>query len=95
MVNCEPSTLRYWEKEFPHLKPKRDGRNRRRYTDADIEIIKKIQYQKEIQGRTIRGARQQLNHRETAENIILQLQHVRGFLQELKDKLIADDPTEK
>ncbi len=95
MVNCEPSTLRYWEKEFPHLKPKRDGRNRRRYTDADIEIIKKIQYQKEIQGRTIRGARQQLNHRETAENIILQLQHVRGFLQELKDNLIADDPTEK
>lgn len=95
MVNCEPSTLRYWEKEFPHLKPKRDGRNRRRYTDTDIEIIKKIQYQKEIQGRTIRGARQQLNHRETAENIILQLQHVRGFLQELKDNLIADDPTEK
>lgn len=95
MVNCEPSTLRYWEKEFPHLKPKRDGRNRRRYTDADIEIIKKIQYQKEIQGRTIRGARQQLNHRETAENIILKLQHVRGFLQELKDNLIADDPTEK
>ena len=94
MVNCEPSTLRFWEKEFPHLKPKRDGRNRRRYTDSDIEIIKKIQYQKEIQGRTIKGTRQQLNHRETAENIILQLQHVKGFLQELRDNLDSEGTTE-
>ncbi len=87
MVNCEPSALRFWEKEFPHLKPKRDGRNRRKYTDADIEIIKKIQYQKEVQGRTIKGARVQLNHRETAENVILNLQHLRSFLEELRRNL--------
>lgn len=95
MVKCEPSTLRFWEKEFPHLKPRRDRRNRRRYTDADIEIIRKIQYQKEVQGRTIKGARQQLNHRETAENIILQLQHIRNFLQELRDNLGTDDSADK
>ena len=87
IVGCEPSTLRFWEREFPHLKPKRDNRNRRRYTDADIETIKKIQYQKEVQGRTIKGARVQLNHRETAENIILRLQHLRDFLDELRRKL--------
>ena len=87
IVGCEPSTLRFWEREFPHLKPKRDNRNRRRYTDADIETIKKIQYQKEVQGRTIKGARGQLNHRETAENIILRLQHLRDFLDELRRRL--------
>lgn len=87
MVKCEPPTLRFWEKEFPHLKPARDSRNRRKYTDADIEVIKKIQYQKEIQGRTIKGARVQLNHRETAENVILQLQHLRNFLDELRKNL--------
>ncbi|GAA4446768.1 MerR family transcriptional regulator [Ravibacter arvi] len=87
MLHLEPYTLRYWEKEFPHLKPKRDARNRRRYTEADIEIIKKIQYQKEVQGRTIKGTREQLNHRETAENIIFNLQHLRNFLEELRSNL--------
>lgn len=87
MIGCEPPTLRFWEKEFPHLKPRRDNRNRRKYTDADIEVIRKIMYQKEVQGRTIKGARVQLNHRETAENIILRLQHLRDFLSDLRGKL--------
>lgn len=87
MVNCEPSTLRFWEKEFPHLKPKRNGRNQRKYTNADIEIIRKIQYQKEIQGRTIKGARMQLNHRESSENTILYLERLRKFLDELRNNL--------
>lgn len=87
MVNCEPSTLRFWEKEFPHLRPKRNGRNQRKYTDADIEVIRQIQYQKEVQGRTIKGARIQLNHRETTENVILHLQRLRAFLEELRQTL--------
>lgn len=87
MVNCEPSTLRFWEKEFPHLNPKRNNRNQRRYTEADIEIIRKIQYQKEVQGRTIKGARMQLNHRETTENAILYLERLRSFLEEIRSNL--------
>lgn len=87
MLGCEPSALRFWEKKFPHLKPKRDSRNRRRYTEADIEIVRKIIYQKEKQGRTIKGAREQLNHRETAQKIIHRLSRIREFLMEVKEHL--------
>ncbi len=87
MLGVEPSKLRYWEKHFPQLRPRRDARNRRRFTKEDIEIIRRIIYQKEIQGRTISGARHQLNHRESAENLILRLQRMRAFLVELRDSL--------
>jgi DNA-binding transcriptional MerR regulator len=87
MLGCEPSALRFWEKKFPHLKPKRDSRNRRRYTEADIDVIRKIIYQKEKQGRTIKGAREQLNHREEAQKVIHRLNRVRDFLEELKKHL--------
>lgn len=87
MVQCEPSALRFWEKKFPQLKPKRDARQRRRYTDADIDIIKKIIYQRDNQGRTIEGAKNQLSHREETQNLINRLKRVRDFLTEIKDNL--------
>jgi DNA-binding transcriptional MerR regulator len=87
MIGCEPSALRFWEKKFPQLRPKRDSRQRRRYTEADIEIIKKIIYQRDNQGRTIEGARNQLSHREETQNLINRLKRVREFLDELKDNL--------
>ncbi|GAB3171072.1 MerR family transcriptional regulator [Telluribacter humicola] len=87
MVGCEPSALRFWEKKFPHLNPKRDSRNRRRYTEADIEVVRKIMYQKEKQGRTLKGTREQLNHRETAQNLIHRLTRLRDFLVELKENM--------
>jgi len=87
IVGCNPSALRFWEKEFPHLNPKRDSRNRRRYTQEDIEIVKKIMHQRRDQGRTVQGARHQLNHRETAQNLIHRLQRVRSFLEEIKESL--------
>lgn len=87
ILGCTPSALRFWEKKFPHLKPKRDSRNRRRYTKADIDVLRKIIYQKEKQGRTIKGAREQLNHRESAQKLIHRLTRVRDFLTELRDNL--------
>lgn len=87
IFSVEPSALRYWEKQFPHLTPKRDSRNRRRYTKADIDEIQKIRYQLEVQGRTIAGARNQMSHREEAQNLILRLGRIRDFLSDLRDNL--------
>ncbi len=87
IVGCNASALRFWEKEFPHLQPERDSRNRRRYTQADIEIVKKIVHQRRDQGRTVQGARQQLNQREMAHNLINRMKRVRGFLEEIKEAL--------
>ena len=91
MLGVQASALRFWEKKFPHLQPKRDSRNRRRYTQEDIEVIKKIIYQRRDQMRTVEGARHQLNHRETAENLIHRLQRVRSFLEEIKGSLDGNE----
>ena len=38
------STLRYWEKQFEQLNPRKDGHGNRYYTREDQEIIKRIKY---------------------------------------------------
>ena len=38
------STLRYWEKEFDELSPRKDGHGNRYYTRDDQEVIKRIKY---------------------------------------------------
>lgn len=38
------STLRYWEKEFNELSPRKDGHGNRYYTREEQEIIKRIKY---------------------------------------------------
>ena len=38
------STLRYWEKEFAELSPRKDGHGNRYYTLEDQELIKRIKY---------------------------------------------------
>jgi DNA-binding transcriptional MerR regulator len=38
------STLRYWEKEFNELSPRKDGHGNRYYTREEQEVIKRIKY---------------------------------------------------
>ena len=49
--------LRFWEKEFPQLKPKLRARGRRYYTPENIKLLKKIQYLLKDKGLTIKGAK--------------------------------------
>ncbi len=44
ILNLPTSTLRFWEKEFTIIKPKRNAKNIRVYTVKDIETIKMIYY---------------------------------------------------
>jgi DNA-binding transcriptional MerR regulator len=49
--------LRFWEKEFPQLKPKLRARGRRYYTQENIKFLKKIHYLLKDKGMTIKGAK--------------------------------------
>ncbi len=49
--------LRFWEKEFPQLKPKLRAKGRRYYTAENIKLLKKIQYLLKDKGLTIKGAK--------------------------------------
>ena len=51
--------LRYWEKEFKEIRPKRIN-NRRYYTPKQIEIIKRIKFLLKIKGMTISGVKKSL-----------------------------------
>ena len=52
--------LRYWEKEFRQIKPKKIN-NRRYYSTEQVEIIKKIKFLVKNKGMTISGAKKLLN----------------------------------
>jgi len=52
--------LRYWEQEFPSLKPVKRRGNRRYYQRHDVELIRTIRGLLYEQGFTIGGARQKL-----------------------------------
>jgi DNA-binding transcriptional MerR regulator len=49
--------LRFWEKEFPQLKPKLRAKGRRYYTAENVALLKKIQYLLKDKGLTIKGAK--------------------------------------
>ena len=67
MLGLPASTLRYWETEFPTLRPKRNAGGRRLYTSADIEQLRVIRFLIKEKGLTVEGAREHL--RSTRQNV--------------------------
>ena len=61
LCQVKPHVLRYWEQEFPQLKPVKRRGNRRYYQRHDVEMIRSIRGLLYEQGFTIGGARQQLS----------------------------------
>ena len=57
----KPHVLRYWEQEFPRLKPVKRRGNRRYYQRGEVEMIRTIRSLLYEQGYTIGGARQRLS----------------------------------
>ena len=58
MFDVNESLLRFWEKEFPQLNPKKGGRGIRQYRKEDIETVKLIYHLVKERGMTLPGARQ-------------------------------------
>ena len=61
LCNVKPHVLRYWEQEFPQLKPVKRRGNRRYYQRKDVILVRKIRALLYEQGYTIEGARAQLS----------------------------------
>jgi len=41
------STLRFWEKNFPQINPRKDGHGNRYYSAEEVDVIKRIQYMRD------------------------------------------------
>lgn len=65
MLGVSPSTLRYWEVEFPECKPRRSATNIRYYKAEDIETLKIIQYLLKVKGLKLTAAKEQLKSNRT------------------------------
>jgi DNA-binding transcriptional MerR regulator len=87
LCGVKPHVLRYWEQEFPQLKPVKRRGNRRYYQRHDVLMIRQIRSLLYEQGFTIGGARQQLSG-ETAKNDQNQSQQIiRQMQMELEEVL--------
>ena len=60
LCQVKPHVLRYWEQEFPQLKPVKRRGNRRYYQHEDVVMVRRIRSLLYDQGFTIGGARQRL-----------------------------------
>ena len=54
-------TIRFWEKEFKHIKPKIFSNNRRYYDENSINTLKKIKFLLKDKGMTLNGVKKLLN----------------------------------
>ena len=65
--NVNTSLLRFWEKEFKEIQPKKKQSGTRKYTPEDIIIIEKIYFLLKKKGLTIEGAKKQLKIKSSLE----------------------------
>lgn len=60
LVDIPAYVLRFWESEFSQLKPMKTSTGQRLFTEADIEIVKKIKYLRYIEKLTLPGTKTKL-----------------------------------
>jgi DNA-binding transcriptional MerR regulator len=92
MTELEPHVLRYWETEFPHLRPKKNSAGNRAYREKDISVIKFIKRLLYEEQYTIPGAKKKLTEmKDEGLQIQLPLQEAvpssSGHIQVIKTEL--------
>ncbi len=91
MFEVNISTVRYWEKEFDILKPKKNKKGNRLFTTKDVTNLQIIHHLLKERGFTIDGARKKLkeNKKDTIDNIeiVNHLRDIREFLVKLREEL--------
>ena len=87
LCGVKPHVLRYWEQEFPQLKPVKRRGNRRYYQRHDVLMIRQIRNLLYDQGFTIGGARQQLSSEGAKHDVTQSQQIVHQLRVELEEVL--------
>ncbi len=87
LCGVKPHVLRYWEQEFPQLKPVKRRGNRRYYQRQDVLIIRQIRSLLYDDGFTIGGARQKLTGEEAKTDLSQSQQIIKQMRRELDEVL--------
>ncbi|MAV04330.1 MAG: transcriptional regulator [Flavobacteriaceae bacterium] len=85
--DVNPSLIRFWEKEFEILKPKKNNKGTRRYSSVDIENFQTIHHLVKEKGYTLDGAKVQLKMLNKNFEIIKKLEKIKATLINIKGEL--------
>jgi DNA-binding transcriptional MerR regulator len=93
MFKVAPSLIRYWEGEFNIIKPKKDKKGNRRFTNEDIKNIKYIYQLVKVKGFTLQGAQEVIKKDQNVAidkpSMIHKLEELKDFLIEIRESLHA------
>lgn len=85
------SLIRFWEKEFDALKPKKNAKGNRKFTPQDIKNLQLIYHLVKERGFTLEGAKTHLKEEKqktlSSFDIIQKLERVKSELIKIKDQL--------
>lgn len=91
MFGVNTSLIRFWEKEFEVLKPKKNKKGNRLFSPEDVENIRLIFHLVKEKGYTLEGAKKILEEKRGKFRDIItvreSLQNLRSFLKRLHDEL--------
>lgn len=89
MFNVNSSLIRFWEKEFSEIKPKKNKKGNRLFTKKDIENLSQIYQLVKVEGYTLEGAKIKLKgpkgEKESIEKVVSKLNQIKGELKSLRD----------
>lgn len=92
LADVAPHVLRYWESEFPSIKPKRAGSKQRLYRRKDVELILVIKNLLHQQGYTIAGAKKLISETDDLTSIRIEEKQTKihaDQLNAIKGELLA------
>ena len=85
--NVNPSLLRFWEKEFDILNPKKTLKGTRKYNSIDIKNLKLIYNLLKVRGFTIEGANEKLKKESKKIEIVEKLEKIKSRLKIIEKEL--------
>jgi len=91
MLNVPVSTVRFWENEFDILKPMKNKKGNRLFTQSDVRNLKLIHHLVKEEGMTLEGARKKLEEKYDETNNKLEinesLHKIKSILLEIRDNI--------
>jgi|TARA_B000000441_G_scaffold60650_1_gene40670 DNA-binding transcriptional MerR regulator len=90
-LNVNVSLIRFWEKEFDIIKPKKNKKGNRQFSQKDFDNLKIIHFLVKEKGYTLEGAKKKIKENKEDKidnlNIVRHLKEIRKFLVDLKEQL--------
>lgn len=91
MFDVSKSLIRFWENEFEILKPHKNSKGDRRFTQQNLEQLQLIYHLVKERGFTLSGAKQELKrqqeHEKEKTEVIETLERLKKMLTDFKDEL--------